>query len=106
VDGEDLFGSDALRGLLARAAAAACRRAGRRLHRGDAAIRKIICAGVVVSWNRQPEKGMSLKEVEAALGPAATVSNHDADGLEARERTYNVGERQVVARFVGDSVFT
>lgn len=47
-------------------------------------------------------KEMTLLEAEAALGPASAVSSHDAGGLTVVERTYNVGERQVVARFVGD----
>jgi hypothetical protein len=45
------------------------------------------------------KKGLSLEEVEKALGPADDVTRHDAGGLEIVERTYIVGERKVVARF-------
>jgi len=45
-------------------------------------------------------KGMSLQDVERALGPAATVTRHDLDSMLMEERTYNVGDRVVVARFV------
>lgn len=46
------------------------------------------------------KKGMALDQVEKALGPADEVTHHDAGGIEVVERTYVVGERRVVARFV------
>ncbi len=46
------------------------------------------------------KKGLTLEQVEKALGPADEVTHHDAGGIEVIERTYVVGERQVVARFV------
>ncbi len=46
------------------------------------------------------KKGLALEQVEKALGPADDVTHHDAGGIEVVERTYVVGERRVVARFV------
>ena len=45
------------------------------------------------------KKGMSLQDVERALGPAATVTRHDIDTMVIEERTYTLGDRVVVARF-------
>ena len=58
--------------------------------------RPIVSVGALTSL----KKGMTLQDVERALGPAAAVSRHDVDTMVIEERTYYVGDRIVVARFV------
>jgi hypothetical protein len=45
------------------------------------------------------KKGMSVPEVEAALGPAGGIREEEAAGLKITVRTYELPEYQVVAKF-------
>jgi hypothetical protein len=45
------------------------------------------------------KKGMSIPEVEQALGPASGIQNETTGSLELSVRTYDLPEHQVVAKF-------
>jgi hypothetical protein len=45
------------------------------------------------------KKGMSIADVEAALGPAAGIREEEVAGLTITVRTYDLPEHKVVAKF-------
>ena len=47
------------------------------------------------------KKGLSVTQVEAILGPAASASTEDRDGLEVNVREYVVEGQRVTTQFVG-----
>lgn len=46
------------------------------------------------------QKGMTIEEVEALLGPAKSAKTDDSSGLEVMTRTYDHPDHKVVAKFV------